>query len=421
MADQDFIYVRERRLPYETFDADNHLYENRDALTKFLPPGVRGRHQVRRRRRPHQARASATTSATTSRTRPSSRVAVPGGCGHRRHEGRRGRRRARRTRRRSRMAMPSIDAFFDPEPRLELMKDMGIDRTLLWPTLASVLEERVADDPDVAVAVIHALNEWMHEHWTYVYSDAIYATPIISLAAGNDVAHRGARVHPRARRQDLPDPGRARCRRGRAASRSRCRSSTRSGSGCRSSTSSSACTPATPATSRYLNEWEGIGDRRCIAVRGRRASPAFLAHGVGEGQPGQTRWRRSSATASPPGSRSSSSCRSSSGRRGSGRSYEQLQARLRAVAGALRRGPVRGVQPQRLGAHLPRARPEGPHRPRHPGRPHHVRLRLPPPRGHGRPARPTPRCVDDLSAEDQELIMGGTIAQALKVGKYAQA
>jgi hypothetical protein len=29
-----FIYVRERRLPYETFDSDNHLYENRDGRTK---------------------------------------------------------------------------------------------------------------------------------------------------------------------------------------------------------------------------------------------------------------------------------------------------------------------------------------------------------------------------------------------------
>jgi predicted TIM-barrel fold metal-dependent hydrolase len=98
--------------------------------------------------------------------------------------------------------MPGIDAFFDPEPRLALMKDMGIDRTLLWPTLASVLEERVADDPDLAVAVVHALNEWMHEHWTFVYSDAIYSTPIVSLAAGNDVAiaelewvhERGAKI-----------------------------------------------------------------------------------------------------------------------------------------------------------------------------------------------------------------------------------
>ena len=98
--------------------------------------------------------------------------------------------------------MPSLDAFFDPEPRFALMKDMGIDRTLLWPTLASVLEERVADDPDVAVAVIHALNQWMHEHWTFVYSDAIFSTPIISLAAGVDKAleelqyvhERGAKI-----------------------------------------------------------------------------------------------------------------------------------------------------------------------------------------------------------------------------------
>src|SRR3954447_23205273 len=100
------------------------------------------------------------------------------------------------------LAMPSLDAFFDPEPRLELMKEMGIDRTLLWPTLASALEERMANDPDAVCVVIHALNEWMHEHWTYVYSDAIYSTPIISLAAGNDVAlaelewiaERGARI-----------------------------------------------------------------------------------------------------------------------------------------------------------------------------------------------------------------------------------
>ena len=39
---EDFIYVRERRLPYETFDADNHLYENQDALTKFLPRKYEG-------------------------------------------------------------------------------------------------------------------------------------------------------------------------------------------------------------------------------------------------------------------------------------------------------------------------------------------------------------------------------------------
>jgi predicted TIM-barrel fold metal-dependent hydrolase len=52
----------------------------------------------------------------------------------------------------------------------------------MWPTLASVLEERLADDPDATCVVIRALNDWMYEHWTFDYADAIYATPIISLS-----------------------------------------------------------------------------------------------------------------------------------------------------------------------------------------------------------------------------------------------
>ena len=55
-TDQDFIYVRERRLPYETFDADNHLYENQDALTKFLPREYEGAIKYVEVERPDQAR-----------------------------------------------------------------------------------------------------------------------------------------------------------------------------------------------------------------------------------------------------------------------------------------------------------------------------------------------------------------------------
>jgi predicted TIM-barrel fold metal-dependent hydrolase len=203
-ASEDFIYVRERRLPYETFDADNHMYENRDALTKFIPPeyegvikyvDINGRTKLAIRDHISQYIPNPTFA----------KVAVPGGFGEDITKGGDGQHRRAgdasgvgpKVR-----AMPGMDAFFDPEPRLALMKDMGIDRTLLWPTLASVLEERVADDPDVAVTVIHALNQWMAEHWTFNYSDAMYSTPIISLAAGNGraieelefVAERGAKI-----------------------------------------------------------------------------------------------------------------------------------------------------------------------------------------------------------------------------------
>jgi len=195
----DLIYMRERRLPYETFDADNHLYENQDALTKFIPreyQGVMKYVEV-------GGRTKLAIRDHISEYIPNptfNRVAVPGGWGNtaanRGHGGVGGHTGVKPR------VMPGIDAFFDPEPRLALMKDMGIDRTLLWPTLASVVEERVADDPDIAVTIVHALNQWMHEHWSYVYSDAIFSTPIISLAAGNDTAieelhyvhERGAKI-----------------------------------------------------------------------------------------------------------------------------------------------------------------------------------------------------------------------------------
>ena len=188
MSDTEYIQVTHRELPFSTFDADNHLYENQDALTKFLPREYQGVIK-------YVDVGGRTTLAIRDRIsdyipNPTfNKVAAPGAAGMDVTKGGGGfgtfaQAGTGGLHQRKLVVMPGIDAFFDPEPRLELMKEMGIDRTLLWPTLASAHEERLADDPDVAVVVIHALNEWMHEHWTYAYSDAIYATPIISLAAG---------------------------------------------------------------------------------------------------------------------------------------------------------------------------------------------------------------------------------------------
>jgi predicted TIM-barrel fold metal-dependent hydrolase len=64
---------------------------------------------------------------------------------------------------------------------MELMDEQGLDRTLMFPTLASLIEERMRDEPDMCAAVIHSLNEWMYEEWSFDYEDRIYATPVISL------------------------------------------------------------------------------------------------------------------------------------------------------------------------------------------------------------------------------------------------
>jgi predicted TIM-barrel fold metal-dependent hydrolase len=277
MTDSQYIQVTHRELPYSTFDADNHLYENQDALTKFLPKEYEG--VIRYVEINGRTKLAIRDRITDYIPNPTFvKVAAPGGAGMDITQGGGGFGSAGVGLHRKKMVvMPGIDAFFDPEPRFELMKEMGIDRTLLWPTLASALEERVADDPDVTVAVIHALNEWMHEHWSYVYSDAIYSTPIISLAAGADraleeleyIQERGARVFLirvapvptwKGRKSfALPefDPFWARVQ---------------------ELDLIVGMHSGDPGYHRYLNEWEGLGGLEMSIAKGARTiNPAFQA------------------------------------------------------------------------------------------------------------------------------------------------
>src|SRR3954451_11780794 len=151
MTSSDYIQVTHRELPFPTFDADNHLYENRDALTKFLPREyegivkyveVDGRTKLAIRNRISEYIPNPTFA----------KVAVPGGAGFDITKGgNAGFGGAATVAGLGRMvAMPGIEAFFGSEPGLALMKKMGIARTLLWPTLASGIEERLSDDPDAA-------------------------------------------------------------------------------------------------------------------------------------------------------------------------------------------------------------------------------------------------------------------------------
>jgi predicted TIM-barrel fold metal-dependent hydrolase len=71
----------------------------------------------------------------------------------------------------------------------------------MWPTLASLLEERLSDDPLGTHTVIHALNQWMHEHWTFNYQERIFPAPVVTLCIVDRaieelgwLLERGARV-----------------------------------------------------------------------------------------------------------------------------------------------------------------------------------------------------------------------------------
>jgi predicted TIM-barrel fold metal-dependent hydrolase len=52
----------------------------------------------------------------------------------------------------------------------------------MFPTLASLVEERMKDDPELILDMIHALNQWMYETWQFDYEGRIFSTPVINLS-----------------------------------------------------------------------------------------------------------------------------------------------------------------------------------------------------------------------------------------------
>src|SRR4051794_33837506 len=160
-----------RALPYPVFDADNHMYETEDALVKFLPKEHKGKVgfvQV-------EGRPKLVVNNVISHMIPNptfTRVAAPGSAeayfmGHN-PEGKTFREFVGR-------AIETPAAFQSPEPRLALMDQQGVDYALMYPTLASLIEERTKDDVQLTHVLMHALNEWLHEHWTFNYQDRIFA------------------------------------------------------------------------------------------------------------------------------------------------------------------------------------------------------------------------------------------------------
>ncbi|MFI7670394.1 amidohydrolase family protein [Nocardia sp. NPDC049526] len=160
------------------FDADSHMYETAEALTRYLPEQYRravqyvqiGRH----------TRIAINGRITDFIPNPTfDRVAAPGahekffaganieGLTLREMQG---------------PAIEAPAATRNPEDRIIELDRQGVRETLNYPTLASLVEHSAADDPELTLAIIHALNQWMLEHWTFAYRDRIFSTPIINCA-----------------------------------------------------------------------------------------------------------------------------------------------------------------------------------------------------------------------------------------------
>lgn len=166
-----------RKLDFAVFDADNHMYETPAAMTKHIDPAFKGVIDYVN----VDGRTKLTVKGSISEYIPNptfEKVAAPGAqeefFKHGNPEGKSRREILGK-------AIVAPPAYRELEPRIELMNEQGIDRALMWPTLASLVEERLRNDPAAITAIISALNKWMYETWTFNFDNRVFATPVITL------------------------------------------------------------------------------------------------------------------------------------------------------------------------------------------------------------------------------------------------
>jgi predicted TIM-barrel fold metal-dependent hydrolase len=166
-----------RTCDFPVFDADNHMYETKESFTRHLPDRYQGAVDYVEL----HGRTKIMIRGTVSEYIPNPTFEVVAKPGAQEEYFRNGNPEGKSYRELIGEPMRALPGFREPAPRLELMDQLGVDRALMFPTLASLLEERLRDDPELTHAVVHALNEWMYEQWTFNYEGRIFATPVITM------------------------------------------------------------------------------------------------------------------------------------------------------------------------------------------------------------------------------------------------
>ncbi len=166
-------------LGYRAFDADNHYYEALDAFTRHVPENMQPRivQWVDIGGRKHHLVGGKLSRAVANPTWDP--IAKPGAL--RPYFAGNPDRLNPLEMLRDREPLPAH--YMDPESRVSVMDEQGLEAVWMFPTLGVLYEELIKDDTDAVVTLMQAFNRWILDDWTYNYGDRIYAAPYISMAS----------------------------------------------------------------------------------------------------------------------------------------------------------------------------------------------------------------------------------------------
>lgn len=169
--------VTDTALPYPVYDADNHLYEPEDAFLRHLPKkfekdflfvDIKGRKKL-------------VIGGVLSEYIPNPTFEVVAGPGTHEKWYRAENPEGLTMREMTGKVVRPPPEWRSGDGRLGIMDQQGIHAALVFPTLASVIEERLGHNHELVAALFHSLNLWTQEEWGFARENRLFSVPMINL------------------------------------------------------------------------------------------------------------------------------------------------------------------------------------------------------------------------------------------------
>jgi predicted TIM-barrel fold metal-dependent hydrolase len=166
-----------RRTPFPVYDADNHLYEPEQAFSRHLPPrfkrdfyfvDVEGRRKL-------------VIAGMLSEYIPNPTFAVVAAPGAHVDWYRARNPEGKTLRELGGKPIRPPDAWRTGEGRIALLDAQGVHAALVFPTLASAIEERLGARGEATAALFHSLNQWTVDEWGFARHGRLFSVPFLSL------------------------------------------------------------------------------------------------------------------------------------------------------------------------------------------------------------------------------------------------
>jgi predicted TIM-barrel fold metal-dependent hydrolase len=167
-----------RKTPFPVYDADSHLYEPEEAFTRHLPKrfqrdfyyvDVEGRRKV-------------VIAGMLSEFIPNPTFTVVAAPGSHVKWYRAENPEGLTLRELSGKPIKPPATWRTGEGRIALLDEQGVHASLVFPTLASAIEERLGARPAATAALFHSLNQWTVDEWGFAREGRLFSVPFISLA-----------------------------------------------------------------------------------------------------------------------------------------------------------------------------------------------------------------------------------------------